>query len=78
MIDIKLTKITSAHNNLRTNEVVGKCCELPKVGEIFVMYAEGLEYGTRMISTSPVKEVHELGFKTENSEYKLEVLTTPA
>jgi hypothetical protein len=75
MINIKLTKISANTNNLRTNQVIGKCFELPKNGEVFVMYAEGLEYGTRMVSTSLVQEVHEKGFKTQNSEYALEVLS---
>jgi hypothetical protein len=82
MINIKLTKISANTNNLRTSQVLGKCFELPKTGEVFTMYSEGIEYGTRMISTSLVQEVHEKGFKTQNSEYALEVLpedeTTPA
>jgi hypothetical protein len=78
MFDVKLTKISSSHNNLRTNDVTGKCHVLPQVGTSFTMFAEGLEFGTRIIATSEVKEVTPEGFKTENSEYKLEVLSTPA
>ncbi len=74
MINVKLTKLSSNANNLRTNEVIGTCTKMPEIDEPFVMYGEGIEFGVRMVSTSLVKEINGIVFKTLNSEYKLEVL----
>ena len=51
----------------------------PKVGDTFRIYGEGLEYGNRIIRTSPVVEIIEeekdyMVFKTFNSTYKVSVL----
>jgi len=75
-INIKLTKISTNVNKLRTNEISGCCHELPRVGFSFHMYSEGIEFGTRCVSTSTIKEINEetKTFKTLNSEYKIEVL----
>ena len=76
MIEVKLTKVSINSNALRTNEVLGKCDLLPELGKPFVIYAEGIEFGIRMVTTSLVQEITETGsqivFKTLNSEYKLE------
>lgn len=76
MINVKLTKISDNQNNLRTNEVIGHCDELPVIGKSFIMFGEGIEFGTRMVSTSVVKEYNQEAnvFKTLNSQYKLELL----
>lgn len=76
MINVKLTKISDNQNNLRTNEVIGYCDELPVIGKSFIMFGEGIEFGTRMVSTSVVKEYNQETnvFKTLNSQYKLELL----
>jgi len=75
----KLTRIKSTHNNLRTDEVIGETDDLPIVGESFSMSGEGIEFGTRLIFTTPVKNLEKIGekiyiFSTKNSEYKLEFL----
>lgn len=78
-MNVTLRKVTSSHNNLRTDEVVGQASGLPVVGARFNMTADGLEFGIRYVSTSPVVEVFDetgvgpIRFFTENSEYALEV-----
>jgi hypothetical protein len=78
MYKVKLTRVASNHARLRTDTVEGECSLLPTVGECFIMTAPGLEFGTRFVNTSPVKEIIKDGsterFKTENSEYQLELL----
>ncbi len=71
-----LEKIESTHNNLRTDTVQGTF-EPPEIGKSFILYGEGLEFGVRVIQTTPIKELtkEEKGFcfKTMNSTYKLSV-----
>ncbi len=77
-----LEKICSTHKNLRTDSMEGIFEELPKVGETFKIYGEGLVFGNRYIHTSPIVEIVEAGksdkeyfiFKTMNSTYKITVL----
>ncbi len=80
---VTLIKKTSAHNNVRTNTVDGYCESLPEIGKKFMLLGEGLEFGTRMVMTSFVKEVERvpswedlilIKFKTENSTYELEAV----
>jgi len=63
--------------NLRTNNIDGVCDQLPTVGQHFVMFGEGLEFGTRRINTSLVKSIdrneNSLVFDTENSIYELTI-----
>lgn len=79
MYNVLLTKIESTHKNLRTDEVYGVCEKLPKKGEGFRMYSQGLwiKDGVRLVTTSPVGTVLRDGdvmhFKTENSTYRLEI-----
>ncbi len=73
----KLTRITSAHALLRTDEVTGYAITPPAVGELFVMYAEPLSEAEgliRWVRTSVVTEVTSTGFKTLNSVYNFEAL----
>ena len=87
--EVKLTKLSTNENKVRTKEVVGVCAELPKVGKYFVMFAEALDkmYSARMVSTSRIKEIETTSLHignggigdryrltTENSEYTVEVL----
>jgi len=78
--NVKLTKIRSSHENLRTDEIVGFCNELPILDLTFVMYGEGLELkeAVRIVTTTRVQHVETIGniinFGTENSLYKLELL----
>jgi len=79
MYNVKLTKIRSNHNNLRSNVIIGKTNELPTVGEGFQMLSEGLDFGVRHVWTSPIKHLEKIDsiyqFNTANSVYKLEVLS---
>lgn len=77
---VRLTKIVSTHNNLRTNEIEGMSSSLPVVGQGFNLTGESLTKGmnARLVSTTEIKEIEQKGneyiFKTLNSTYKLEVL----
>lgn len=77
MIKVKLTRIKSNHNNLRTDEVIGIAIYgLPEVGASFALAAESLDptKDIRGVFTTPVTELNGNTFKTANSEYKFEVL----
>lgn len=79
MYKVRFKKIRNNHNRMRTDVVEGITHELPKVGESFVMLSEGLEFGTRMVNTSPVQNIetidnkHQL-FTESGSLYEVEVL----
>lgn len=75
-----LEKIESSHNNLRTNSMNGYFEEFPKVGEPFRILGKGLEFGTRIIHTTPITEILEekedlIVFKTLNSTYRVSLLS---
>ncbi len=79
----RLTLLSTDHEKgpLRTEEVVGSCDHEPVKGKAFVMSAAPLVDGdVRLVSTSLVQEctdlqnVHEIMFRTENSNYKWEFL----
>lgn len=80
MLRVKLVKIESNHNNLRTNEMEGRTGSIPEVGYDIIVFGEGIEFGTRMIHTTEVKEstynkeTKTFTFKTKNSTYSLEML----
>lgn len=72
-----LEKVTSNHENLRTNVIEG-VAELPKVGYDFYIFGEGIDYGIRNIHTTEVKELKKISpdtleFKTRNSTYSLKI-----
>lgn len=75
---VKLTKIRSDHQNLRTDEIKGATLTLPEKGKSFQLFGEGLEFGTRVVTTTEIQVVDKIGneyeFSTLNSTYKLEVL----
>jgi hypothetical protein len=77
---VKLTKVESNHNNLRTNEIEGITQELPSVGKSFQLVGESLTQGmnARIVYTTEIQFVENMGneymFKTLNSTYKVEVL----
>lgn len=78
---VKLTKIESIHNNLRTNEVIGYCWNLPTVGERFMIWEEPKFENVviREVITTTIKEVEQIyekiwEFKTQNSTYYLELV----
>lgn len=81
MIHVKLRKIRSTHDNLRTDIVEGYIDALPEVGESVRLFGEPLDpkFNARLIFTTPIKEFQcrtatYMEFKTANSEYALEVL----
>lgn len=76
-IKVRLRKITSTHNNLRTNEINGFTSTMPEIGRPFVIYNyEPLELddGARYVITSLVVAVEGNTFRTMNSTYELHVL----
>ena len=80
---VKLTKLRSNHDFLRSDIIVGRTDKLPEVGSRFFMIAEPLVTGfpmaQRLIETTPIKNVERIGkefqFSTANSTYKLEILS---
>jgi hypothetical protein len=81
MYKVKLTKIQSAHDNVRTKVIVGDTNFLPELHHHFLMYAEPLEEkeaNVRIIRTTPVTSIQKADgkykFTTRNSEYELELL----
>jgi hypothetical protein len=78
-MDVKITQLSSNHNRVRTREIVGECTNLPVEGKTFLMFAEPIDKSksTRMLHTTKLKSVRKEDnayyFKTQNSEYKLEV-----
>lgn len=81
MLKVKLKKIESTHNNLRTDEIEGHTTHIPEVGHGFVLFAPPLEYGNmRTVFTTPAKEVswvetdRKFLFQTQNSKYELTVI----
>lgn len=82
MLNVKLTKIESKHQNLRTNEMVGKTGSIPEKGYDIEVFGDSLTLGMdfRKIQTSIVqestynKETKTFTFKTQNSTYTLEIL----
>ena len=84
MYPVRLKKIESNHQNLRTNQIVGWAPNLPTEGEQFFMYGKSLEIpdGTRYIRTTKIQKVQdiltgkvpEILFYTLNSTYALEII----
>jgi hypothetical protein len=82
MLKVKLTRIRSNHNFLRTSEIVGKTAHIPEVGEEFMLFAPPLEtkIGFRTVRTTKIREcLYDKGarkfiFQTANSLYALQVL----
>ena len=75
-----LTKIKSTHNNLRTDTIEGIAPNLPQKETCFYLYGQGLEFGTRLIATSLVKEIinrtdESIDFETQNSTYNLKIIS---
>lgn len=68
LFKVKLKKIYTKHDDLRTNEIEGVTKELPTEGKQFIILGEGLKFGTRCVNTSPVKKI-------EKSEKTYTILT---
>lgn len=75
---MKLFKISSIHNNVRTSTIIGVTRDLPEIGKDFLMTGPGLEFGTRVLRTTPIMSVTRLDdtflFRTRNSIYALLVV----
>lgn len=54
---VRFQKISNNHNRLRSDDIEGVTNELPTEGKSFVFFGKGLEFGTRVVNTSPVKIV---------------------
>jgi hypothetical protein len=69
--------LSNKENALRTNEVVGACYELSEINKSFTIFGAGIEFGNRMVTTSPVQNIEFLDdfvrFNTLNSSYQLEI-----
>lgn len=77
MFKVKLTKLSDNKNAIRTNDVVRACFNLPELNKSFTMFGAGIEFGHRMVTTSPVQNIEFLDdvvrFNTMNSSYQLEI-----
>jgi len=79
---VRLVRLSSTHNKLRTDKIEGECLELPEVGRSFIMTAPPLDPKAqqREIWTTPVQSVGWLPsrtkavFQTKNSRYRLEMM----
>ena len=76
----KLTRLTSNHNILRTDDITGSFMYMPAQGDQFTIVGTSLTATSnhRIVTTSPIQLViriseTELEFRTLNSHYKLEV-----
>jgi len=63
---------------MRTDTIEGEFRLLPTIGEDFLIVGEGLEAGSRLVHTTTVKSIKEVGvnkyeFETNNSAYQLDV-----
>jgi len=81
MLAVRLVRIASNHQNLRTSEIIGKTTHIPQVGENFLMFAPPLESGSfRTVCTTEVKTCEydeakrKFSFTTLNSTYEVFVL----
>lgn len=83
MLKVKLTRIESSHNLIRTKEMIGWTGSIPEKGYDIQVFGESLTEGMdfRKIQTSLIqestydKETKTFTFKTLNSTYTLEILT---
>jgi hypothetical protein len=85
LYNVKLTKIDSSHDIVRTNEIVGVAVKLPEIGATFQMLSEPLDTSmganARYFETSPVQNIFKNDdgtqvIHTTYSIYELEVLST--
>lgn len=76
----KLTRLSSTHNNLRSDVIEGEAELLPEIGASFILMAAPLDEvitGTRVVWTTDVKSISRIDqttieFSTQNSSYRLE------
>ncbi len=77
-IPIRLKRVASSHNNLRTDELIGVLAFIPMVGECIHVVADPLDpmMSVRAVATSPVQRIEGAIYYTENSTYEIEFLET--
>lgn len=73
---VRLKKIVSAHNNLRTDSIEGDLVNPLEVGQDIFIIAEPLDpaYDCRYIRTTKVLKIEGNRYYTKNSVYELEFL----
>lgn len=73
---VRLKKILSNHNRLRTDVIEGDLAFIPVIGEIIYIIAKPLDstQDFRKLTTSPVKKIEGNRYFTQNSVYELEIL----
>ena len=71
---IKLTRLESNHNNLRTSEIYGYLQTTLVVGEEIMITAKPLDasFDVRCIHTTPILEIDGNIYRTKNSVYRIE------
>lgn len=83
MFNVKLTRLKSSHNIIRTDETIGTTYYLPEIGKGFTLIAEPIDEhaNIRYITTSKVIEIEEsvsnkntIRFNTLNSSYRLDII----
>ncbi len=80
MHKVKLTKLCSNHNHIRTPIIEGECVFLPIIGRIFTMVAPPLDKTkvVRYLHTTRVVDIVNAGtacmFHTRNSVYRLDII----
>jgi hypothetical protein len=73
----ELEKVTSVHNNVRTDKMIGATYDLPRLNNDFVIFGESLTPvgAFRQIHTTRVVSIEEnpdcIEFRTKNSTYRL-------
>lgn len=81
MLFVKLTRIKSSHDKLRTDSMEGRSPNIPEVGFCIEVFGKPLTPGAsfRKITTSEIMEVEyysterKFVFSTQNSTYELDV-----
>jgi hypothetical protein len=73
---VRLTRIESSHNNLRTNSVEGFLHTELKVGNPIVVTAAPLNksFDARAVTTTDIERIEGNRYYTRNSIYEIEVL----
>lgn len=74
MYQVRLTRVASTHDHVRTPSVTGVCAHLPEVGRSFLMTAPPVDAwaAVRVVVTTEVLTVSGPVFTTENSVYRLD------
>lgn len=79
MYNVIFRKIRNNHSRLRDGVIEGVTHELPELEKSFVFLGDGKLFGTRVVNTSPVKNIEIIGnkyqlFTESGSLYEVEVV----